>query len=92
MEELRILDLKLKNALPDFDESDGYSLARKNLMIEERRMMLKEAHDLVESSRNRKYEYVQRLENLYRMKQQYTEKTRNELLNEKISLLEKLVL
>jgi hypothetical protein len=92
MEELRILDMKLKNALPDFDDSDGYSLARKNLMIEERRMMLKEAHDLVEASRNRKHEYIQRLENLYRMKQQYTEKTRNELLNEKISLLEKLVL
>jgi len=92
MEELRILDLKLKNALPDFDESDGYSLARKNLMIEERRMQLREAHAWVEKTRKIPHEYVYRLENLYHLKLRYTEKTRNELLNEKISFLEKLIL
>lgn len=85
------LNEKLKNALPDFDESDGYSLARKNLMIEERRMQLREVQALVEQSRTRPHEYVQRLEQLYRLKRGYTEKTRTELLREKIELLEKLV-
>ena len=92
MEELRLLDMKLKNALPDFDESDGLSIARKNLMIEERRARIKEAEKRVEQTQNRPYEHVQCLESLYRMKLDYTEKTRNELMTEKIELLKKLVL
>lgn len=85
------INLKLKNALPDFDESDGYALARKNLMIEERRMHLREAEARVKQYRNKPHEYVQQLERLYQLKRGYTEKTRRELLNEKIELLEKLV-
>ena len=92
MEELRLLDMKLKKALPDFDESDGLSIARKNLMIEERRARIKDAEKLVEQSKNRGYEHMQRLEQLYRLKLEYTEKTRNELMTEKIELLKKLVL
>ena len=92
MEELRILDMKLKNALPDFDESDGLSIARKNLMIEERRARIKDAEKLVEQSKNRPWDHVQCLERLYRLKLEYTEKKRNELITEKIELLKKLVL
>lgn len=84
------INLKLKNALPDFDESDGYALARKNLMIEERRMQLRAVQDRVKKSSSL-HERANNLEDLYRMKRAYTEKTRRELLNEKISLLEKLV-
>ena len=91
MEELNILDLKLYHALPDIDESDLRAVARRNLMLEERRYALKEAEQLANEAKDRPREYIQRLENLYRLKLEYTEKTRSQILAEKIQLLEKLV-
>ncbi len=105
LEELRIIDIKLKNPLPNFDtptnatEVEKHDLIlKKHIAIYERKLKI---HNIIQTIKSIREQYANSPQDLHkipsymnlltellRLKEEYTEKTKQELIEEKVKILE----